>query len=61
MAKKRIIWSKRAELELRSILVYYNERNGNTKYSLKIVDTTEKLLDFVQEGNYLGRLSDNKT
>jgi len=34
MAKKEIIWSARANLELKEILEFYNEQNGNVNYSL---------------------------
>ena len=60
MAQKQIIWSKKSEFEFRSILEFYNQRNGNSNYSLKIVDATEKLLKLIQQNNYLGKLSNNK-
>ena len=60
MAKKEIIWSKRAYLELRSILEYYNKRNGNTNYSLKLVDEIEDILNTLSQHENIGRLTSNK-
>lgn len=60
MAEKQIIWSARAETEFRSILEFYFERNGNTKYSLQIVEAVEKLFLLLRKNNYLGRLSENR-
>lgn len=60
MAEKRIVWSERAETEFRSVLEFYNERNGSTRYSLKIVGAVERLFWVLQKNNYLGRLSDNR-
>lgn len=60
MVEKQIIWSARAETEFRSILEFYIERNGSTKYSLQIVEAVEKLFPLLRKNNYLGRLSDNR-
>lgn len=61
MAPKKIIWSERAEQELRSILNYYVERNGNSIYSLKLLQEVENLTNLLSKNKYLGRLSSNKT
>ena len=60
MAKKEIIWSKRAYSELKSILEFYNKRNGNTNYSLKLVNEIEDILNTLSQQEYLGRLTSNK-
>ena len=60
MAKKEIIWSKRASSELKSILEFYNKRNGNTNYSLKLIDEVEDVLNTLSQQEYLGRLTSNK-
>ncbi len=36
MAKRVIIWSENAKQELRSIFEYFNFRNKNKSYSLKL-------------------------
>ena len=60
MAKKEIIWSPRAKSELRKILEFYNERNGNSKYSLKILDEIVDLLNTLSQSEFIGRLTSNK-
>jgi plasmid stabilization system protein ParE len=57
MAKKQIIWSKRADAELVNVLEFYNERNGNTNYSLKILNHIEDLLRALTEHETMGRLT----
>ena len=60
MAKKEIIWSKRANSELINILQFYNKRNGNTNYSLKLIDEIEDILNTLSQNEYIGRLTSNK-
>ncbi len=57
MAKKQIIWSKRANTELVEVLQYYFERNGNSRYSLKILLEVEALLNLLSESPNIGRLT----
>lgn len=44
MAKKEIVWSELAKLQFATTLEYFVERNGNSDYSLKLVDEVEDLL-----------------
>ena len=60
MAKKSIIWSNRAEVELKSTLNFYNLRNGNTKYSFKLLKQVNKVLDNLSENEFMGRLTEDK-
>ena len=60
MAKKEIIWSTKANLELIEILEFYNERNGNVNYSLKLVDEIDDLLNTLSQSEFIGRLTSNK-
>ncbi len=62
MAAKEIIWSLRAKQELMDILDFYNERNGNTNYSFKLINELENWLDILSKSEFIGRLtSDKKT
>ncbi|HRO75322.1 MAG TPA: type II toxin-antitoxin system RelE/ParE family toxin [Crocinitomicaceae bacterium] len=36
MAKRKIVWSRKAELKLFEILDFYKSRNGNSTYSKKL-------------------------
>ncbi len=60
MAKKQIIWSKRANAELVSVLEFFNERNGNSNYSLKILKEVEDLLNGLSKNELIGRLSSDR-
>lgn len=55
MAKKPIVWSARASFELQAILEFYNRRNGNTSYSLKLLNEIEKTLDILSENECIGK------
>jgi plasmid stabilization system protein ParE len=60
MAKKQVIWSKRANAELVSVLEFFNERNGNSNYSLKILKEVEDILNALSENELMGRLSSDR-
>ncbi len=60
MVSKRIIWSSRANYELKEILNFYNKRNGNSNYSKKSLDEVESNLKSLSKNEYLGRLTTNK-
>ncbi len=47
-------------LELRNILEFFNNRNGNTNYSLKLLDEIEDLLNTLSQSEFIGRLTPNK-
>jgi len=38
MARKKVIWSVRAGLELKENLKFYLERNGNPNYSMEEIE-----------------------
>ncbi len=60
MAKKEIVWSSRANKELKTTLEFYNKRNGNTKYSFKLLRKVEKISNILSENIFIGRLTVNK-
>ena len=60
MVKKEIIWSEIAKLQFANILEYYVERNGNAKYSLKLIDEVENSLNTLSKSELIGRLTSNK-
>ena len=60
MVKKEIVWSIRANKELKKILEFYNKRNKSTKYSLKLLSEIDKLLDTLSQSEFIGRLTVNK-
>ena len=60
MAEKEIIWSKLAKLQLANVLEFYVQRNGNSNYSLKILNEVEDLLVTLSKAELIGRLSSNK-
>jgi len=60
MAKKVIVWSNLAETQFQTILEFYSERNGNSNYSLKLLDEVEDLLETLSNSEFIGRLTSNK-
>ncbi|KAF2338774.1 type II toxin-antitoxin system RelE/ParE family toxin [Flavobacterium nitrogenifigens] len=60
MAKKEIIWSDLAKLEFSNVLEFYVFRNGNSDYSLKILEEVEDLLETLSNNEFIGRLTSNK-
>lgn len=60
MVEKTIIWSKHASLELKNTLTFYNLRNGNTKYSLKLLNQVKQTADALSKNEFLGRLTKDK-
>lgn len=60
MAKKQIVWSARANFELAETLAFYNERNGNSNYSLFLLNEIDDLLHTLAEHELMGRLTENK-
>jgi len=60
MAKKEIIWSDLAKLEFSNVLDFYVLRNGNSDYSLKILEEVEDLLETLSANEFIGRLTSNK-
>ena len=49
MAKLKIRWTETAIVEFGRMLVYYNTRNGNTKYSRSIVNMVNESLKLVSK------------
>ena len=60
MAKKEIVWSKLAKLQLKNVLEFYVQRNGNSNYSLKLLNEIEDLLETLSNAELIGRLTNNK-
>ncbi|WP_296150783.1 type II toxin-antitoxin system RelE/ParE family toxin [uncultured Flavobacterium sp.] len=60
MAKKEIVWSNLAEIQLQTVLEFYFKRNENPNYSLKILDEVEELLEIISNAELIGRLASNK-
>jgi toxin YoeB len=60
MAKKEIIWSALAKIQLQTILEFYSERNGNSNYSLKLLNEVEDILETISNTALIGRLTSNK-
>ena len=61
MAKKEIVWSDHAKLQLSTVLEFYFIRNGNANYSIQLLDDIEDLLTTLSKSEFIGRLTFNKT
>ncbi len=60
MAIRKIIWSKQASQELKNVLDFYAQRNGNVKYSEKLLSEVKNVLQILYKSEYIGRLTANK-
>ena len=60
MVKRTVIWSEQASSELKSTLIFYNLRNGNAKYSLRLLEQIKQITDVLSENEFIGRLSEDK-
>lgn len=60
MAKKEIVWSSLAKLQLQNVLEYYFIRNESPNYSLKLLNEVEDLLETLSKSELIGRLTSNK-
>jgi toxin YoeB len=60
MVGKKIIWSIRADYELKKNLKFYNERNGSIEYSLKLLVEIDDLMNTLSKSEFIGRLTINK-
>ena len=58
MAKRKIIWSSRAKLDLFEILDYYYKRNGTKTYSKKLNLTLHKSIQLLKNYPYIGIKTD---
>jgi plasmid stabilization system protein ParE len=59
MGKRTVIWTKRAEDELKNVLEFYIERNQSNYYSLKLIEEVEKVTKLISSFPLMGRISNN--
>ena len=55
MAGRTLTWSPEAEEDVKNILAFYLERNGNSEYSDKLAKQIKAALDNVVSNPYLGQ------
>lgn len=60
MAKKSIVWSARANTELKKVLEFYTKRNGNNEYSSQLLVSLDKRIALLGDNGMMGRLTDDK-
>lgn len=58
MAKRKIVWSRRAQIKLSDILQYYTERNGSKAYSVKLYAQISKAVKLLEKQPKIGHKSD---
>jgi plasmid stabilization system protein ParE len=54
MAKRKVIWSHKANIKLYEILEYYTKRNRSPKYSTKLYKRFKKELSLLHEHPEMG-------
>lgn len=60
MVRKQVVWSNLASNELKNILDFYTIRNGNNRYSLRLLEEVGSVVNSLIENEHLGRLASNK-
>lgn len=58
MAKRKIVWTKRANDIFQSILQFYTARNNNSKYSDKLNEEVYRTVSLLERFPFLGKKSD---
>lgn len=58
MAKRKITWTKKANLERTEILEYWINRNKSKTYSTKLNELIKDTLKSLSENPHIGRKSD---
>jgi plasmid stabilization system protein ParE len=58
LAKRKIIWSSRAKLDLFEILDFYLKRNGTVTYSKKLNSKIRKAVKLLEKHSELGIQTD---
>ena len=58
MAKRKIVWSAKAKIDLLQILEYFYIRNGSKTYSLKLNSNIRCSIRLLSNHPYLGLQSD---
>lgn len=58
MAKRKIVWSEIALKRFKSILHFYNHRNGSKEYSLKLAIKINQQISLLGNHPNIGKLTD---
>jgi plasmid stabilization system protein ParE len=58
MAKRKIVWSAKAKIDLLQILEYFYIRNGSKTYSLKLNTKIRRTIRLLSNHPFLGLKSD---
>ncbi|MGF7141347.1 type II toxin-antitoxin system RelE/ParE family toxin [Roseimarinus sediminis] len=61
MAKRKIVWSHKAQIKLFQILDFYTERNKSKSYSTKLYKRLIKELPLLVDHPEIGKLTDDDT
>lgn len=58
MVKRKIEWLDEAKLDLKDILIFYNERNGSATYSKKLNTKFNKSIQLIAKNPFIGTQTD---
>ncbi len=50
----KVVWSKKAEIELRKIIQFWDDKNGSTIYSKKLIFNIELAINLIKRNPNLG-------
>ncbi len=54
MAKRKVVWTKNAEVQLKEILIYFKNRNKSPQYSRKLFKQIKVKLKIIAEKPEIG-------
>ena len=58
--RKKVIWSDKARQDLVEILHFYNQRNGNVRYSSRLFKKMLKDISLLSAHAFLGKQTDHE-
>jgi len=58
--RKKVIWSDKARQDLLEILHFYNQRNGNVRFSSRLFKKILKDIYLISDHAFLGKQTDHE-
>ncbi len=59
--RKKVIWSDKARQDMLEILDFYNQRNGNVRFSSRLFKKILKDISLLSAHAFLGKQTDHET
>ena len=56
----QVKWTKEAKFQFKDILDYWNQRNGSSRYSEKLINIVDQTIERLLEFPEMGRVTENE-